>query len=111
MSRSRSHSFTVTLRVVLVLPDVLEMPGAVLTEQNLADPNQSVDAAMDDRLARDASPEILRQAQRCLLAYIAWILDEALALHPSWAEDELQRALRRLVEVQTAAETACAKLH
>ena len=100
-----------TFRVVFLLPDILEMPGAVLTEQNLADPNQSVDAAMDDRLACDASPEILRQAQRCLLGYIAWLLDEAPARHPSWAEDELQRALRRLVEVQIAAKTACQKLH
>jgi len=63
MSRSRSHSFTVTFRVVVVLPDVVDMPGSALSEQNLADPDKSVDAAMDDLLPRDASPEILRQAQ------------------------------------------------
>jgi hypothetical protein len=71
MSRSRSHSFTVTFRVVVVLPDVVDMPGSALSEQNLADPDKSVDAAMDDLLPRDASPEILRQAQRCLLACIS----------------------------------------
>ena len=111
MSRSRSHSFAVTFRVVVVLPDVVDMPGPALSEQNLADPDKSVDAAMDDLLPHDVSPEILRLAQRCLLAYIGWLVDDAPARHPSWAEDELQRALRRLVEVQAAAKTACAKLH
>jgi hypothetical protein len=108
MSRSRSHSFTVTFRVVVTLPDVVDIPGPALSEQNLANPDKSVDAAMDDLLARDASPEILHQAQRCLLAYIGWLVDDAPARHPSW---ELQRALRRLVEVQAAAKTARAKLH
>ena len=111
MSRSQSYNFTVTFRGVLVLSEIEDMPEPPLTEQNLADPEKCVDAAMDDRLTHDASPEILRQAQRCLLGYIAWIQDEALARHPSWAEDELQRALRRLVEVQMAAKTACQKLH
>ena len=78
--------------VVVVLPDVVDMPGPALSP-------------------RDVSPEILRQAQRCLLAYIGWLVDDAPARHPSWAEDELQRALRRLVEVQAAAKTARAKLH
>jgi hypothetical protein len=54
MSRSRSHSFTVTFRVVVVLPDVVDMPGPALSEQNLADQDKSVDAAMDDLLPRDA---------------------------------------------------------
>ena len=111
MASFRSHSFDVTFRVVLALPDVSETLEPMLTEQDFADADQSVDAAMDNLLPRNASPEILRQAQRCLLAYIGWLVDDAPARHPSWAEDELQRALRRLVEVQAAAKTACAKLH
>ena len=121
MARSRSDSFTMTLRVVLALPDVrdtpeplltkLDRPEPVLTEQHLADPDESVDAAMDYALPLDGDPETLRQAQRCLLAYIGWLLDDAPARYPSWAKDELQRAIRRLVEVETAMESACPKLH
>jgi hypothetical protein len=112
MASSRSHSFTVTFRVVLALPDVGEIPTEpVLTEQSLADPDTSVDAAMDHLLPREASSEVLRQAQRCLLAYIGWLMDDAPARHPSWAKDELQRALRRLVEVQMALRVASHRLH
>jgi hypothetical protein len=113
MARPRSDSFTMTLRVVLSRPDVRDMPELepVLTEQHLADPDESVDAAMDYALPRDGDPEILRQAQRCLLSYIGWLLDDAPARYPSWAKDELQRAIRRLVEVETAVERACPKFH
>jgi len=111
MASFRSHSFDVTFRVVLALPDVSETLGPVLTEQDFADADQSVDAAMDYLLPRNASPEILRQAQRHLLSYIGWLLDDAPAQYPSWAKDELYRALRRLVELQTAAKAACPALH
>jgi len=111
MSRSRTHSFTVTLHVVVAPSKDCEMPGPALTEQDLVDPDESVNAAMDYELPRDGSPEILRQTQRCLLIYIGWLVDEAPAQYPSWAKDELQRAMRRLVEVQTAAKSACPRLH
>ena len=111
MARSISDSFTLTLSVVLSLPDVQDIPEPMLTEQHLADPDESVDAAMDYALPRDGDPGILRQAQRCLLTYIGWLLDDAPARYPSWAKDELQRAIRRLVEVETAVESACPKLH
>jgi hypothetical protein len=111
MARSISDSFTLTLSVVLSLPDVQDIPEPVLTEQHLADPEESVDAAMDYALPRDGDAEILRQAQRCLLTYIGWLLDDAPARYPSWAKDELQRAIRRLVEVETAVESARPKLH
>jgi hypothetical protein len=111
MARSRSQSFTVTVRVVLAMPDISESLEPALTEQNLADPDESVDAAMDYRLPRDVRPEILRQAQRHLLAYIGWLLNDAPARYPSWAKDELCRAMRRLVELQTAAKNACPPLH
>jgi len=110
MSRSRTHSFTVTLHVVVAPPEC-EMPEPALTEEDLADPEESVNAAMDHELPRDGSPEILSQTQRCLLMYIGWLVDEAPARYPSWAKDELQRAVRRLVEVQTAAKRACPRLH
>ena len=110
MPRSRSHSFTVSFRVVLSLPDEIE-PGSLVNEENLADPDTSIDAAMDYALPRDGTPEIFRQTQRRILAYIGWLLDHARERHPSWAEDELQRAMTRMVEVQTAAEHARPKLH
>lgn len=111
MARPPSDSFTVTLRVVISPPDVPDMAEPVLTERHLADPDESIDAAMDCALPPDGDPEILRRAERCLLAYIGWLLDEAPARYPSWAEDELRRAVRRLVELETAAERAIPKLH
>ena len=111
MSRSRSHSFGVKLHVVVTLP-VEEAPQPVLTEQNLSDPDESFDAAMDYLFPQDGNAEIMRQAQRCLLTYIDWLVDEAPARYPSWAKDELQRAVRRLIEVDAAAaKTACRTLH
>ena len=50
-------------------------------------------------------------AQSRILAYMGWLLDEVRARYPSWAEDELQRTMTRLVQVQAAAECACPKLH
>ena len=106
MARSHSQSFTVTVRVVLA-----ESLGPVLTELNLADPEESVHAAMDYLLPCDVSSEVLRQAQRHLLSYIGWLLDDAPARYPSWSKDELCRAVRRLVELETATETARPPLH
>jgi hypothetical protein len=59
MASSRSHSFDVTFRVVLTLPDVSETLGPVITEQDFADADQGVDAAMDYLLPRNAGPDIL----------------------------------------------------
>ena len=58
MASSRSHSFTLTFRVVLALPDVSETLGPVLTEQNLAGPDESFDAVMDYPVPRDGNAEI-----------------------------------------------------
>ena len=109
MSRSRSHGVIATLHAI-VAPPIYEIPEPVLTEQHLADPDESFDAAMDYLLPR-GSPETLRQAQRFLLTYIGWLVDEAPAQYPSWAKDELQRAVRRLVEVEAAAKSAVPRLH
>ena len=83
----------------------------MVTEENLADPDTSIDAAMDYTLPHDGNPEIFRQTQSRILAYIGWLLDDVRARYPSWAEDELQRAMTRLVEVQMAAEHPRPKLH
>lgn len=109
MARFHSQTFTVTVRVAL--PHVEEMPVPALTLANLADPDEGVDAAMDYSIPRDGDPEIMREAQRRLLSYIGWLLDDAPARHPSWAEDELQRAVRRLVEVRTAVKRQFPKPH
>ena len=66
---------------------------------------------MDYRITREASPQLLHQAQRQLLLYIGWLHEEAAPMHRSWAVDEIGRGVRRLVEVQAAAKIARAKLH
>jgi len=112
MSLSNYRSVTVTLHVALAPPDLCQNPLPALTEQSLADPEESLHAAMDYLLPRDGNPEVLRHAQRCLLAYIGWLVDDAPAQYPSWAKDELHRALRRLVEVEAvAANSACRTVH
>ncbi len=94
-----------------IFRDTGELFGRVLTEQNLADPDNGFDAAMDDRVPCDASPEMLRQTERCLFNYLAWLLDEALPRHPSWTEDEVRRAVLRLVKIRAAAKAARPKIH
>lgn len=112
MSRSRFLGVTVTPHVAVAPPDVWQNPLPALTEQSLADPEESLHAAMDYALPLDRNPEVLRHAQRCLLTYIGWLVDEAPAQYPSWAKDELQRAVRRLVEVEAAAaNSACRTVH
>jgi len=93
MAGFRSRSFTVTFSVVLALPDASETPLPMLTEQNLADPEESVNAAMDYTLPPKDNLEILHQTRRCLLVYIGWLLNKAPARYPSWAKDELNRAV------------------
>ncbi len=111
MRRARSKDFIATLHADLALRELRDAVAPVLSARELGDPEKSVDAAMDHRLPRDASPELLRQAKRCLLEYIGWLLKEARVSHPSWAKDEVQRVVRRLVEVQAAAKGAQPKLH
>lgn len=111
MARASPHALTAKPRTILTLPNVRELRGPVLTEQNLADPDEGIDAAMDYWIPPDASRETLRQAQRRLFVHIAWLLDEALPGHPSWARDEMRRAVRRLVELQAASKNSRPKLH
>ena len=54
---------------------------------------------------------MLRQAQGRLFKYLAWLFEEASARHPSWAEDEANRAVRRLVELEAAERIARAPIH
>ena len=111
MRRNNPYALTETVRYLCALRERLDAIEPVLTEISLEDPKSDIDAAMDHRIARDASPLLLRKAQRCLLLYIAWLHDEVAPQHRSWAEDETRRAVRRLVEVQAAAKTARAKPH
>jgi hypothetical protein len=112
MSRFRFLCVTVTPHVAVAPPDVWQNPLPALTEQSLADPEESLHAAMDYVLPLDRNPEVLRHAQRCLLTNIGWLVDEAPAQCPSWAKDELQRAVRGLVEVEAAAaNSACRTVH
>jgi hypothetical protein len=84
----------------------VELMGPALSEDDLADPERDVDAAMDHRIPRSASTELLHCAQRCLFRYIAWLYEEALPRYPSWAKDEVNRAVGRLVELRGAARAA-----
>ncbi|MGD1038158.1 MAG: hypothetical protein ABR878_13475 [Roseiarcus sp.] len=126
MPRTNPRPVTAKYGTIVALSDALEMMeralieqsvtepemlGSALTERNVADPDEGIDAAMDYRIPRDASTEMLRQARRCLHAYIAWLLDEALPGHRSWANDEVQRAVRRLVELEMAERAARPRLH
>jgi hypothetical protein len=81
-----------------------------MSEKALADPDLDVDAAIQ-WIPSSASHEMLGQAQRCLLKYVAWLYEEALPRHPSWAADEINRAVRRLVELQVVARNARPTLH
>ncbi len=111
MPRSNPRTLTARSRIFGAPQACLAMPEPTLTEKSLADPDTGFDAAMDYCIPRDASPPLLRQAERCLLGYIAWLQDEAMPQHRSWANDEIQRAVRRVVEVRTAAKAARARLH
>jgi hypothetical protein len=101
-SRSRIAK-TITLLTRLGIDELVD---PVLSENDFADPDHEVDASMDHRIPGGASAEMLRQAQRCLFRYIAWLEKEALPRHPSFAKDEINRAVRRLAELEVAARAA-----
>jgi hypothetical protein len=111
MPRCNPRAVTEAVQHIRALKDSLDALEPVLTETGLEDQDTGIDAAMDHRIPRDASPLLLRHARRRLLLYVAWLHDEATPQHRSWADDETGRAIRRLVEVQAAAKTARAKLH
>ncbi|MGD0640533.1 MAG: hypothetical protein ABSC22_07280 [Roseiarcus sp.] len=82
-----------------------------MTDQGLQDPAIACDVAMDYKIPPNARVETLALAQRCLVAYLAWLHDEALPRHPFWAKTEIYRAVKRLVQLQMAAEAAQPTLH
>jgi hypothetical protein len=101
-----------TRLVALLKPrEIVALTGPALSEADLADPDRELDAAMDHWIPSTASRETLRQAERRLVNYVAWLQEEASARHPSWAEDEVNRALRRLVELQAAERAARPPMH
>src|SRR5271166_4209365 len=102
MAQARSSQHTAKLVALLAPHDLVALIGPAMSEKALADPDLDVDAAMDHWIPSGASPEMLRQAQRCLWKYIAWLYEEAVPRRPSWAPDEINRAVRRLVELQVA---------
>ena len=111
MAQAGSSQYTAKLVALLAPHDLVALIGPALSENDLADPDQDVDAAMDHWIPSSAGLEMLGQAQRCLFKYVAWLYEEALPRHPSWAPDEINRALRRLVELQVAARSARPRLH
>ena len=111
MAHTGSSLLTAKLTALLAPRDLVALIGPALSENDLADPERGVDAAMDHWIPASASLEMLGQAQRCLFKYLAWLYEEALPRHPSWAPDEINRALRRLVELQVAARSARPRLH
>jgi hypothetical protein len=89
MPRSNPRSLSETDRHIGALRDFLgSLRGGldalepVLTERSLEDPNTDIDAAMDHRVTREASPLLLRQAQRQLLLY--WLASQRSRTHASF---------------------------
>ena len=111
MAQARSSHHTAKLVALLAPHDLVGLIGPAMSEKALADADLDVDAAMDNWIPSSASHEMLGQAQRCLLKYVAWLYEEALPSHPSWAPDEINRAVRRLVELRVAARKARPTLH
>jgi hypothetical protein len=111
MAQAGSSQHTAKLVALLAPHDLVALIGPAFSENDLAAPDRAVDSAMDHWIPSSASPEMLRQAQRCLLKYVAWLYEEALPRRPSSAPDEINRAVRRLVELQVAARSARPTLH
>jgi hypothetical protein len=111
MAQARSSHHTARLVALLARHDLVALIGPAMSEKALADPDLDVDAAMDHWIPSGAGPEMLHQAQRCLWKYVAWLYEEALPRHPSWAPDEINRAVRRLVELQVVVRKARPTLH
>ena len=111
MAQAGSSHLTAKLIALLAPRDLVVLIGPALSENDLADPDRDVDAAMDHWIPSSPDPEMLGQAQRCLFKYVAWLYEEALPRHPSWAPDEINRAVRRLVELQVAIRKARPTLH
>jgi hypothetical protein len=106
-----STNLAARLMAVLAPRDLVALIGPELSENDLANPDRDVDAAMDHWIPSTASLEMLGQAQRCLFKYVAWLYEEASPRHPSWTPDEINRALKRLVELQIAARSTRPTLH
>ena len=106
MTQATARSLIAKTLTLLARLDAVERIAPVLSENDLADPDLAIDASMDHRIPGDASADLLRQAQRCLFGYIAWLDKEALPRHPSFATDEINRAVRRLAELEVAAKAA-----
>jgi hypothetical protein len=110
MDAGTARSLIAKYMTLLARLDIVERVDPVLSENDLSDPDLEVDACMDHPIPADAGTDLLRQAQRRLLRYIAWLGEEALPRHPSFARDEINRAVRRLVELELAT-TARPTLH
>ncbi|MGO4872046.1 MAG: hypothetical protein ACLPGW_15805 [Roseiarcus sp.] len=96
---------------VAALALVEATPEPVMTDAGLQDPAIACDVAMDCKIPHNARVETLVLAQRCLVAYLAWLHDEAMPRHTFWAKTEVYRAVKRLVQLQMAAEAAQPTLH
>ena len=79
-------------------------PDAIALLKDAPHPNAA--RLLMEYLTSAEGQEVLRQAQRCLFRYIAWLDKEALPRHPSFARDEINRAVRRLAELEVAAKAA-----
>ena len=106
MDQSTSRSRIAQTITLLTRLGIDEFIDPVLSENDFADPDLEIDASMDHRIPGSASAEMLRQAQRCLFRYIGWLEKKALPGHPSFAKDEINRAVRRLSELEVAARVA-----
>jgi len=73
MNQATSRSRIAKTITLLTRLGIAELVDPVLSENDFADADLEVDASMDHRIPGDASADLLRQAQRCLFRYIAWL--------------------------------------
>ena len=71
MDAGTARSLIAKYMTLLARLDIVERVEPVLSENDLVDPDHEVDACMDHRIPAGASVDLLRQAQRRLLRYIA----------------------------------------
>jgi hypothetical protein len=70
-NQAGSSHVTAKLIALLAPRDLVVLIGPALSENDLADPDRDVDAAMDHWIPSSAGLEMLGQAQRCLFKYVA----------------------------------------
>ena len=98
MTQATARSLIAKTLTLLARLDAVEQIAPVLSENDLADPDLEIDASMDHRIPGNASADLLPRR--------SGVYSEHCPRHPSFAKDEINRAVRRLAELEVAAKAA-----